>query len=81
MQPGNSGGPLFDNEGRLVGVINAKIMEADNVSYAIKSNNLKNLYELLPEQIEMNNSNTMISLSFEQKIKLLSNFTVLIKSK
>jgi S1-C subfamily serine protease len=81
VQPGNSGGPLFDNEGRLVGVINAKIMEADNVSYAIKSNNLKNLYELLPEQIEMNNSNTMISLSFEQKIKLLSNFTVLIKSK
>lgn len=81
VQPGNSGGPLFDNEGRLIGVINAKIMEADNVSYAIKSNNLKNLYELLPEQIEISNSNAMLGLSLEQKIKLLSNFTVLIKSK
>jgi S1-C subfamily serine protease len=81
VQPGNSGGPLFDNEGRLIGVINAKIMEADNVSYAIKSSNLKNLYELLPEAIETNNKNLVGGLSLEQKIKLLSNFTVLIKSK
>lgn len=81
VQPGNSGGPLFDNEGRLVGVINAKIMEADNVSYAIKSSNLKNLYELLPEKIETDNKNLVASLPLEQKIKLLSNFTVLIKSK
>lgn len=81
VQPGNSGGPLFDNEGRLVGVINAKIMEADNVSYAIKSSNLRNLYDLLPEPIEMENKNELVGLTLEQKIKLLSNFTVLIKSK
>jgi S1-C subfamily serine protease len=81
VQPGNSGGPLFDNEGRLIGVINAKIMEADNVSYAIKSSNLKNLFDLLPEPIEMDNKNEIVGLSLEQKIKLLSNFTVLIKSK
>ena len=81
VQPGNSGGPLFDNEGRLVGVINAKIMEADNVSYAIKSSNLRNLYELLPEQIEEVAKSEIATLSLENKIKLLSNFTVLIKSK
>lgn len=81
VQPGNSGGPLFDNDGRLVGVINAKIMEADNVSYAIKSSNLKNLYDLLPEPIELDNKNEITGLTLEQKIKLLSNFTVLIKSK
>jgi serine protease Do len=81
VQPGNSGGPLFDNDGRLVGIINAKIMEADNVSYAIKSNNLKNLYELLPENIETTNKNLVSGLTLEDKIKLLSNFTVLIKSK
>lgn len=81
VQPGNSGGPLFDNEGKLVGVINAKIMDADNVSYAIKSSNLRNLYELLPEKIETENKNEIAGLTLEQKIKLLSKFTVLIKSK
>lgn len=81
VQPGNSGGPLFDNDGRLIGIINAKIMEADNVSYAIKSNNLKNLFELLPENIETTNKNLVSGLTLENKIKLLSNFTVLIKSK
>jgi len=81
VQPGNSGGPLFDSEGKLIGVINAKIMEADNVSYAVKSSNLKNLYELLPESIEMETKNEIAGLSLEQKIKVLSNFTVLIKSK
>ncbi len=81
VQPGNSGGPLFDSEGKLVGIINAKIMEADNVSYAIKSSSLKNLFELLPEPIEMQSKNEISGLALEQKIKLLSNFTVLIKSK
>jgi S1-C subfamily serine protease len=81
VQPGNSGGPLFDNEGKLVGIINAKIMEADNVSYAIKSSNLRNLYDLLPDQIETASKNEIAGLPLEQKIKLLSNFTVLIKSK
>ena len=56
-------------------------MEADNVSYAIKSSSLKNLFELLPEPIEMQSKNEISGLALEQKIKLLSNFTVLIKSK
>lgn len=81
VQPGNSGGPLFDNEGKLIGIINAKIMEADNVSYAIKSSNLRNLYEILAEPIEIVPTNEIAGLTLEQKIKLLSNFTVLIKSK
>ena len=81
VQPGNSGGPLFDNEGKLIGIINAKIMEADNVSYAIKSSNLRNLYELLPDEIEIVTKSDLANLSLENKIKLLSNFAVLIKSK
>ena len=39
IQGGNSGGPLFNANGDLVGITNAKIPSdiADNVSYAIKS--------------------------------------------
>uniref|UniRef100_UPI0040573358 trypsin-like peptidase domain-containing protein n=1 Tax=Alistipes sp. TaxID=1872444 RepID=UPI0040573358 len=39
IQGGNSGGPLLDSNGDVVGVVNAKIRDdvADNVCYAIKS--------------------------------------------
>lgn len=39
IQGGNSGGPLFNARGELIGITNAKIRSdvADNVSYAIKS--------------------------------------------
>ena len=37
IQPGNSGGPLLDDKGNLIGIINAKHLEAENVSYAVKS--------------------------------------------
>ncbi len=48
VQAGNSGGPLFNKKGELVGIVNAKIYGMDNVSYAIKSNYIKNLIDLLP---------------------------------
>ncbi len=59
IQPGNSGGPLFDADGRLVGIVvsslNAKYFyeRADvipqNVNFAIKSDYLLSLLSVLPE--------------------------------
>ena len=43
IQPGNSGGPLFDNSGNLIGLTNSGIPSGDNVGYAIKISNLNNL--------------------------------------
>ena len=48
VQPGNSGGPLFDDKGNIVGVINAKHLDTENVTYAVKSTYLLNLIEILP---------------------------------
>ena len=45
VQPGNSGGPMFDMKGRLVGVVCARHTGAENASYAIKTSYLKNLIE------------------------------------
>jgi len=81
VQPGNSGGPLFDYDGNIIGIVSAKIMEADNVSYAIKSNYLKNLLDVLPENLNIPNDLSLISLSLTEKIKLLSDYVVLIKIK
>lgn len=38
VQPGNSGGPLLDMSGHVVGVIVARLKKEQNVNFAIKSN-------------------------------------------
>lgn len=79
VQPGNSGGPVFNEKGQLIGVINSGIREADNVSYAIKLNYINNLIDLLSDNIERPSDNSINSLSLEEKIKVLTNYVVLIK--
>ncbi|MEO8760781.1 MAG: trypsin-like peptidase domain-containing protein, partial [Bacteroidia bacterium] len=81
VQPGNSGGPLFNEKGQLIGVVNAKVKGADNVSYAIKLNYVKNLIELLPETVDLPASQVIATLTLEEKIKVLSDYVVLIKTK
>ena len=81
VQPGNSGSPLFNDKGQLIGVINSKISGADNVSYAIKLSYLKNLIELLPETVELPNNQSLNNLTTEEKVKKLSKYVVLIKIK
>jgi S1-C subfamily serine protease len=79
IQPGNSGGPVFNDKGELIGVINAGIKSADNVAYAIKLNYIKNLIEAIGETTTLPNNTQILGLSIEEKIKVLSNYVTLIK--
>lgn len=38
---GNSGGGLFNAEGKLIGIVNAKMTDSENIGYAIPSNVVK----------------------------------------
>lgn len=42
LNPGNSGGPLIDTKGKVVGVNNFKVGGAENIGFALESNSLKN---------------------------------------
>jgi regulator of sirC expression with transglutaminase-like and TPR domain len=43
VEPGNSGGPLLDRQGRVHGIITLKSLEKDNVGFAVPVNALKPL--------------------------------------
>ncbi|MGY5850126.1 trypsin-like peptidase domain-containing protein [Salegentibacter sp. F14] len=83
IQPGNSGGPLFDYDGKLIGINSAIIRPdlADNVSYAIKSSYLKNLIDVLPASLVLPDDHTITTKTLTEKIRLLSDYVVLIKTK
>ena len=79
IQHGNSGGPLFDKQGNIVGITNAGVEDAQNVGYAIKTSYLKNLIDVAPTSITLPTNNSISGLSFTEKIKRLTPYVVLIK--
>ncbi len=78
IQPGNSGGPMFDKNGNIVGIINAKHTNAENVSYAIKSSYLLNLIQSLPNPPK-NSINTLSNKLLIEQVKVISKFVFIIE--
>lgn len=79
VQPGNSGGPVFNKQGNIIAIINAKHYGAENVSYAIKTNYLINLIQSLPFQIKINN-NLLATKPLTEQIKSISKFVYIIEN-
>ena len=83
IQAGNSGGPLFDDKGNLIGINSSGIRKdlADNVGYAIKTSYVLNLIDILPQSIELPTNKKLASLPLTEQIKEISKYVVLIKVK
>lgn len=81
VQPGNSGGPLFDYDGNIIGVVNSKMTGAESATYAIKANYLKSLLEVMPESLNIPKGKGCEGKSLTEKIKILSDYVVMIKIK
>ncbi len=54
LNPGNSGGPLIDISGEVVGMNNFKISNSD-IGFALESNYIKNIVNEISQQIEGKN--------------------------
>lgn len=83
IQPGNSGGPLFDNDGNLVGITASGLDKSitDNVNYAIKTKYLNLLIEEINDKIELPKTILSKTTLLTEKIKSLSKYVVYIKVK
>ena len=78
VQPGNSGGPLFDSQGNVIGIVSAKLTQAENVGYAIKASYLQNLFDIMSTAPKLQTVNTISTKSLSEKVKVLSNFVYII---
>lgn len=79
VQPGNSGGPLFDKNGFVIGVINAKHTGAENAGYAVKSNVLKNLIQSSSQNITLPQSNQLYGKPLTSQVKLAKKDVLIIE--
>ncbi|MEI8205039.1 MAG: serine protease [Bacteroidota bacterium] len=79
IQPGNSGGPLFNSQGDLIGVVNAKLSGAENASYAIKSNYLTSLIELLPIKPKLQIQNLLVGKPLTLQVEMARRFIYIIE--
>ena len=85
IQPGNSGGPLFNKDGNVIGITSAKLNSkavgtvVENVNYAIKISYLQNLFNMLPNANQQPNSSLLAGKELQDQIKTLKNYVCLIK--
>jgi serine protease Do len=83
VNPGNSGGPVLNKRGEIIGIITSKNSTADGVVYAAKSKNIYKLLEALKEKgdtlsIKLPNNAGLKGLDREQQVKKMEDFVFMV---
>jgi S1-C subfamily serine protease len=79
VQPGNSGGPLFNKDGDVIGIINARL-SIESVSYAVKTPYLKTMLDSYGNNNNLPTINLIRNLTLSDKVKAIRNFVYIIET-
>ena len=79
--PGQSGAPVVDEHGNIIGIVTGKETETSGTTYAVSSKAIYDLLKNLPKEasIHLPKTNKLGSLSREQQIEKLELFTCSVK--
>jgi S1-C subfamily serine protease len=83
--PGNSGGPVLDKNGDIIGVLSTREKQAEGVAFAIKSKNIARLIDELKENdaignIKMPSHSTIKKMDRASQIKEIQDCVFLVKA-
>jgi len=84
LNPGNSGGPLLDNNGNLVGIISGKETSAEGASFAIKSKYILEAMRAIPQdslgkKLTVNKRSVLSGMKRAKQIEKLQDYVFMIK--
>ncbi len=79
VQPGNSGSPLFNSDGTIIGIVNATHGDAENVNYAIKISYLNSLIHNSNLNIDINKHNKIHAKRLSKKVRKIKDYVYLIE--
>ena len=84
VNPGNSGGPVLDNQGNVIGIISGKQKGIDGAAFAIKTKELISTLNRIPADslrgnIVLNNKNMLTRVHRTEQIKRIQDYIYIVK--
>lgn len=84
--PGNSGGPVFNQNGEIVGIINTRLLQAEGVVFAITAKNILKAVEGIklshPEEktLKLPSNTALRGMERTQQIRKIQDYVYMVKS-
>ena len=83
--PGNSGGPVFNHDGEVIGILSTKETEAEGVAFAIQSKYIFNVIEQLKktdtsfQKVKVPVKSSLGGMNKTQQVKKIEDFVYMVK--